>query len=256
MKIGDDSAAALPRTASQTTGTRHAGAWQAQLERAWMDMWRSGQAPAAGHANLQGQERAAHSAMDRQMQHGPARSGGRPLGDGDAERAGRPPRPQTAGVDAHGVARLAAVRPTTEGRARADTNAVACPITLAEERIAPAPGARAANEQDAVAGRAGTHEHPGAPTSREQGAALPRSALQVAVVGNTAQVTLRDAALTNIEAARVPESIARQLLESGLRSVRLYINGRLSHHSVPAGRKTPDSGADADSIHVPSLERK
>lgn len=70
----------------------------------------------------------------------------------------------------------------------------------------------------------------------------------------TAQVTLRDAALGSTEAARLPHAIAHQLLESGLASVRLYVNGRLSQHDRryhnPSRQNTlPDIGS-TDLLHI------
>ena len=79
----------------------------------------------------------------------------------------------------------------------------------------------------------------------------------MAVANGTAQVTLRDAALNANEAARIPQAIAHQLLESGLESVRLYVNGRLSQHDRSASRqRTPDIGNTTDPLYITPLERK
>lgn len=76
-----------------------------------------------------------------------------------------------------------------------------------------------------------------------------------------AQVTLRDAALNAREAARIPQAIAHQLLESGLASVRLYVNGRLSQHTrsdpgLPGQATHTDTGSIAAPLHPTPLERK
>ena len=98
----------------------------------------------------------------------------------------------------------------------------------------------------------------GAAFDQVPGPTPARASLQVAVANGTAQVTLRDTALNAHEAARIPQAIAHQLLESGLESVRLYVNGRLSQHDrSPSRQRTPpDIGNTTDPLHIIPLERK
>lgn len=87
-----------------------------------------------------------------------------------------------------------------------------------------------------------------------------RALLQVAMTDGTAQVTLRDSTLSSTEAARLPQAIAHQLLESGLASVRLYVNGRVSQHGRrdhgPTRQNTRSDVGSTDPLYINSLERK
>jgi hypothetical protein len=265
VKIGDPLAAALPTPTAQAVTPRKAGAWQAQLERAWLDSWQ-GDRP------------------ERQRTPG---SPGAP-GTGSPTPSATPDRPELADLrerqsDERG-SRLPAqfnpkpINPSHESNQPmvAPRGLMTSPIEapagttssrakgsgLYAEAVPQAPSARLA-QQPLTRGRGeaapaeGEAQH-GAASDQVPGPTPARSSLQVAVANGTAQVTLRDAALNANEAARIPQAIAHQLLESGLESVRLYVNGRLSQHDrSPSRQRTPpDIGNSTDPLHITPPERK
>jgi len=263
MKIGDQLAAALPAPTAQAVAPRKADAWQAQLERAWLDSWQ-GDRP------------------ERQRTPSPGASG-----TASATPPARPDRPELADLrerhsDERG-SRLSSqfnpnpINPPHEGNqpTAAPRGLMASPIEapagtassratgtgLRAEAVPLAPSARLA--QPLTPGRgdaalpAEAEAQRGAAYDQVPGSTPARSSLQVAVANGKAQVTLRDAALNANETARLPQAIAHQLLESGLESVRLYVNGRLSQRErSPSRQRTlPDTGSTADPLHTTPLER-
>lgn len=266
MKIGKHLAAALPTPASHAAAHHKADAWQAQLERAWLDSWQ-GDRPERQHAaNPDATASASPTPAVRSDRPAPANLCERRSDERDSlqpKRFNHSPihgshegDPPTAALRRSMALHIEAPAGTTHDRASR-------PGQRAEASL-PASAARLA--QPLTHGR--DDEAPSAQAEAQQGAAFDhapgpmpaRSALQVAVTDDTAQVTLRDATLSSSEAVRLPQAIAHQLLESGLASVRLYVNGRLSQHdrrdhSTSRQRILPGIGS-TDSLHINPLERK
>jgi hypothetical protein len=261
MKIGDQPALALPTSAAPATASHKADAWQAQLERAWLDSWQGDRPARPQTANpgtstsanptqapRSGRPEAANpgsgSPLPERLDPSPAHG----LQQADARAA--PPR----GPMASYTQAPAGTKPDcSSGPARPTESGV--PASAA--RFAPAP----AHGPDDAGSPAQAEARQGPVFDHGPGPAPARSALQVAVADGMAQVTLRDTALNASQAARIPQAIAHQLLESGLASVRLYVNGRLSQHTRsdlgPSRPRThTDNGSTAAPLQLTSLERK
>lgn len=264
MKLGDNTSAALPPTVSNPTAPHRAGAWQAQLERAWLDSWQGEQAKERNTANPGGEEARQTPAARSES---PERAGPLERGAGAGLRAperpiSSPPGPLNAGGQAvwrgvmvapaasHVSTRVgdgAVLQSAAAGRAvtAATTGYPRLPADAGGEAALP-PGAEAKG---------------GAARDHQPGAAPSRTLLQVAVADGAAQVTLRDPALSEAELSRLPQAMAHQLLQSGLESVRLYVNGRMSQHvrsehGPSRDHQNPDIGHHADPLHITPLERK
>jgi hypothetical protein len=81
-----------------------------------------------------------------------------------------------------------------------------------------------------------------------------RPVLNVAVVDAAAQVTLRDASLLPEESRLTGQAIARQLAELGLRSTRVYVNGVVVEDSAQntfPGAALPSQPDSARSVQTP-----
>lgn len=271
MKIADSMRAAPPLTASQATAPRKADAWQAQLERAWLESW-SGDRPPQGQSTARPEDTVpARPKAGARIEGAERTNPAERAADCDFLSLNRPcpSNSRNAHLEpttgATTVARPGLTCSSREVRASSEVSRTVGVESAAGSRVGAAPPPRPLLPLTAGSGDAAARTQAEQPRSalhhHEPGAAPSRTSLQVAVADGTAQVTLRDAALSTTEVSRLPQAIAHQLLETGLQSVRLYVNGRVSQHgrgdhSVSRDQKTPDIGRVADPDHITPLERK
>lgn len=267
MKVGNPLTTALPSPA-QALGPRKADAWQAQLERAWLDSWHDTRPEHQGTPNPGAPGMASPTTPARpdraELTHLHEQHSADARGSGLSAQVHAAPinpqheciQPATApcalmarplGAPAGATSsELTGQSPCAKALPPSSPAKLALPLLSSRGDTAPPPEAEV---------------QPGTASDQASRPSPARSSLQVAVASGTAQVTLRDAALNTNEAVRIPHAIAHRLLESGLDSVRLYVNGRLSQYTrsnrSPSEQHTPpDTGSHADPLYPAAQERK
>lgn len=254
MKIVDEAPVIHRAEPMPARSASHAGTWLAQLERVWLDRWN-----AAGEG--------ASSASQR------------PAADSDAWDAPLPgaaaprdalARPRAASAACGVVSNAAAARAhdlagvnggvdRPLGGVLSLPSGAGGPNTLAttpsqEPRAltsSPSPSSMPSETADDVQPPSANNAAP-----RPHHAMEPppsRTLLQVWVAHATAQVSLRDASLSQGEAARTGRAVADQLLGMGVYAVRIYVNGVEGRYGSPArAAQIPlqrvAAGADAHSL--------
>lgn len=263
MKICDEALGVHPAQSMPARSAAHAGTWLAQLERAWLDRWSgAGEgAPSAAH-------RPAADSDPRDASQRATAAASDTLGM------------QTAGSARCGVVSSGAVRHALEaavGYTGVDRSLVGVPEQFraggpsasvpvrpcdrpALTRAAPlalVPSETTADVERPSARNAGQRPHDAMepPPSR--------TLMQVSVAQSTAQVTLRDASLSQGDVSRTGLAIASELLGLGLglHAVRVYVNGVESRYGLLAREAEPArqrvaAGADLHSFPHRLLERK
>lgn len=276
MKIGDNPLAA--QTPAQRAVTPHkAASWLAQLERAWLNSWQgerpAGQGADGGHQPGRGAEQANASTpvspsrtSERQVVASAGQTPGR-VADPGSSQADLPSTRFIEPVSPHERVALPVLeaRPTEAGTdTETEHSNVVSTTAAGASKAVPVVQLKAslpvATREVETEGEAAMPAH--SSPDQAPGTTPARSALQVAVAQDTAQVSLRDASLSKAEASRISQRMAHQLLETGLASVRLYVNGQVSQHERgDPGRARPSQTANpgvvAESFHpINPLERK
>lgn len=253
MKIVDEAPSVHRAESMPARSAAHAGTWLAQLERAWLDRWNAageGAPPAthrpAAHAHAsdarQDVATAARDALSRPMAaSAPCGVASRPAASCAHDIAG-----VNRGVDRSLGGVLA--QPLRAGGPSAEAP------TPPHERSAPAPSPVPSKAADDVDGA----ELPSARNAgqRPHHAMEPppsRTLLQVWVAHSTAQVTLRDASLSQDEVARTGRAVATELLGLGVYAVRIYVNGVEGRYGSLAREAEPAPQRIAAGAHVHSL---
>lgn len=254
MKIVDEAPVIHRAEPMPARSASHAGTWLAQLERAWLDRWN-----VAGEGAPSASQRPAADADAWDAPHPGAAAPRDALARSRAASAACGVVSSAAAARAHDLAGVhggvdrpwGGVLPLPSGAG--GPNALA--TTPSQEPRAltssPSPSSMPSETADDVAppsaNKAGRQPH------HAMEPPPSRTLLQVWVAHATAQVSLRDASLSQGEAARTGWAVANELLGLGVYAVRIYVNGVEGRYGSLARAAQPPlqrvaAGADVHSL--------